>query len=477
MATEYKLSYTASEIDDRLGMAGNAVLFTEQELTEEQKAQVRANIGAISQEEKDSITTDIEYAYDGDKESMSDAVWVKNGLGYDLYFKVADLPTGELNIVGSQVSLIVRDNSYQNAFFEITEETLNETVTHGEVVVSAKVSGFTQIFTQIPGESNPITILIICERPGRYKTSLNGWYEDCLFEEKGIYFLEQQPEFGEKYTSNFYTSFTVLNDGSDLIPIEYTGNEVQVFRRGLCIGDSITHGSFNYTGGSAGGLVIRNYSYPAIFNRLTGIEVVNSGIGGATSKTWYEASLDGDTSSGRWFNGEWEWITNPEPQEGITITQALDYSGFDFSIIHMGINDIGMRGEVTVEEAVATYETYMGNIITKLKEENEGIKIFIATIIPCYATPGDYAFEVLNEKIREIVEKTDNAYLIDLNLYSECKSGTAYENQHLTAIGYHKMASELSAYISYIIKTNLDEFKEIQFIGTEYTISSTTETE
>lgn len=46
MANEYKLSYTASEIDNRLGIAGNAILYTEQTLTEEQKAQARANIGA-----------------------------------------------------------------------------------------------------------------------------------------------------------------------------------------------------------------------------------------------------------------------------------------------------------------------------------------------------------------------------------------------------------------------------------------------
>lgn len=45
MAEEYKLSYTAEEIDERLGMAGVAVAYTEQDLTEEEQAQARANIG------------------------------------------------------------------------------------------------------------------------------------------------------------------------------------------------------------------------------------------------------------------------------------------------------------------------------------------------------------------------------------------------------------------------------------------------
>ena len=48
MAEEYKLSYTGKEIDERLGNAGNAVTHTAQTLTDEQKAQARANIGAAA---------------------------------------------------------------------------------------------------------------------------------------------------------------------------------------------------------------------------------------------------------------------------------------------------------------------------------------------------------------------------------------------------------------------------------------------
>lgn len=46
---EYKLSYTANEIDRRLGEIDNAVKYTEQALTEDQKAQARANIGAMAE--------------------------------------------------------------------------------------------------------------------------------------------------------------------------------------------------------------------------------------------------------------------------------------------------------------------------------------------------------------------------------------------------------------------------------------------
>lgn len=42
---EVTLNFTAEQIDLRLENAGNAILHTEQTLTEEQKAQARANIG------------------------------------------------------------------------------------------------------------------------------------------------------------------------------------------------------------------------------------------------------------------------------------------------------------------------------------------------------------------------------------------------------------------------------------------------
>ena len=51
MATEYKLSYTAEEIDEKLSEIDNAVLYIGQELTDTQKEQARENIGAASVEQ------------------------------------------------------------------------------------------------------------------------------------------------------------------------------------------------------------------------------------------------------------------------------------------------------------------------------------------------------------------------------------------------------------------------------------------
>ena len=49
--------------------------------------------------------------------------------------------------------------------------------------------------------------------------------------------------------------------------------------------------------------------------------------------------------------------------------------------------------------------------------------------------------------------------MLDLNYYSECASHESYNVTHPTALGYQKIASEIASMISYIIKTNLNDFK------------------
>jgi lysophospholipase L1-like esterase len=245
----------------------------------------------------------------------------------------------------------------------------------------------------------------------------------------------------------------------------YSGNEIEVFTRGLCIGDSITEGVFNHKDGEVG---IKKYSYPSALKRMTGIDIVNAGVSGLTSKTWYEASLNSDTQYGTWVNNEWVWNMSPTGSANDIISKSLDYSNFDFAIIHLGINDIGMMGSATIDETLATYETYINNIITKLKTDSVGIKIFLCTITPAYANPGNRIYELLNERIRAIATAISDVYLIDINTYSDCHINTPYKYGHLTAIGYCKMATEIMSLISSTIRNNLDKFKWVQFIGTNY---------
>lgn len=183
----------------------------------------------------------------------------------------------------------------------------------------------------------------------------------------------------------------------------------------------------------------------------------------------YDASLNSDALWGKWFNDEWVWDINPTATVSDTVSSELNYSNFDFAIIHLGINDLGMKDEnTTIDECIATFEININKIISKLKTNNKGIKIFFATIIPSYAPATNSGYLALNNKIKSIVEANDDIYLLDLNKYSEIANHTAYNRIHPTALGYQKLANEIAAYISYIIRHNLDEFEAVQFIGTDY---------
>jgi lysophospholipase L1-like esterase len=312
-------------------------------------------------------------------------------------------------------------------------------------------------------------MIVICTKAGKYDIALNGWTEPLQFSEPGIYFMDSRANWGGKYVESLFRSGTDVPEETEENPAEYNGNEIQMFTKGLCIGDSITEGVFNYSDGQT---VIKKYSYPSVLKRITGIDVVNAGVGGLTAKTWYEASIDSNTQYGRWVNNEWVWHASPETAEGDVVSEALDYSGYDFAVIHLGINDIYLMGEATLDETISTFEANIYNIINKLKAENTGIKVFLATIIPSYAYHGNTDYAAINEKIREIANATENVFLIDLNAYSACLGGTPYHNIHLTALGYNKMASEIKSLICYTIKANLEKFKEVQFIGTEYDIGT-----
>jgi lysophospholipase L1-like esterase len=201
--------------------------------------------------------------------------------------------------------------------------------------------------------------------------------------------------------------------------------------------------------------------------RITGVEIVNAGIAGMSSQTWYEAAQNSDSQWGKWVNQEWVWNTNPTNNGNDIISSELDFSGFDFAIIHMGINDLASvyDNSKTIEEVLDNFNTYIGLIIEKLKVANNGIKIFFATIIPSYAPAANPTYKQLNEKIKSIAEVTEDVYLIDINLYSEIASKPEYNETHPTALGYHKLANEIKSYISYIINNNLSEFINIQFVG------------
>jgi lysophospholipase L1-like esterase len=230
----------------------------------------------------------------------------------------------------------------------------------------------------------------------------------------------------------------VVNGATDMNPCNYGGNDMLVFNKVLCIGDSLTSGTFNYRVGGTTGNYIEDakYSYPTYLKKLTGCDTVNMGNGGMSSAEWYNAHKNDDLS------------------------------GYDCAIIQLGVNDC-IRYATWVE----TSETAFTNIINKLKAENKNIKIFVANIIPAtsYSNAQYLAFSAdLLAWVESTYASDANVIPLDMQQYGHTKDSPAYNCGHLSALGYRRLAQDYKGYIGWYINQNKTAFKEVQFIGTDY---------
>jgi len=245
---------------------------------------------------------------------------------------------------------------------------------------------------------------------------------------------EQAQALWAGYTGAKPTGETVYASDSEYVdyhyypanPCDYNGDEINVFNKIVCLGDSITSGYFNAA--SSGSQSIQKYSYPTQLKKITGVETVNLGVAGTTSVSWW-ASHSTD-----------------------------DFSGYDCAIINFGINDALQN--VSEADARAAF----ASIISALKSANTGIKIFIANVNPAYAR-GSTEYDVINAIIEDIATTTTDCYFIDLTQYGHTV-GVANADGHLTAVGYLHLAMDYKAAISWIIKNNPVAFRYVQFIGT-----------
>jgi lysophospholipase L1-like esterase len=220
-------------------------------------------------------------------------------------------------------------------------------------------------------------------------------------------------------------------------PCDYDGREISVFNKILCVGDSMTEGTFNHLdSGVTQWVSYAKYSYPTYLHKMTGVDVTNLGHGGQTSVQWYSTE------------------------------QNTDLSGYDCAIIQLGINDFGTYGELGADT-----KTAFQNIITKLKTENKNIKIFVANIIPAtsYSSDGYKAFSTaLLEWLETTYVSDPNVIPVDIQQYGHTGNSSAFNAGHLTALGYMMLAQDYIGFISAYIKNNGSVFREVQFIGTDY---------
>ena len=271
----------------------------------------------------------------------------------------------------------------------------------------------------------PITVPEGCKY-ARFSTNTDWWADTSQI---WLYTENIKPK---EYSVGL--SIPTIEEEKEVNPCEYDGDEICVFRKGLCIGDSLTEGVFNYNDNDVKYLTDSTKSYPSKLAMLTGLEIVNKGHGGLTSDEWYATE------------------------------QNTDLSGFDFCIIQLGVND-SIRHSGWTQTSIDAFT----NIINKVKAENNNIKIYVATIMPAKSYNGNN-IDAVSQGIRDLVSSLadDNVILLDMAIYAHTNDSDAYNCGHLSELGYYRLAKDYKAYISYHISKNLMQYQQIQFVGTEH---------
>lgn len=222
------------------------------------------------------------------------------------------------------------------------------------------------------------------------------------------------------------------------------------------IGDSLASGeSVGVSGGQAQYVDNYNYSWGQFIAKKYGMTCINFSAGGLTTRSWLTGQLSRLRNSDNKCNAY---------------------------IIALGVNDytlgseyIGTSSDININDFTQNADTFYGNygkIIGNIKDIQPKAKIFLFTIPDQTPNPTrDYS--ALNTAIRTIATLFTNVYLIDLandynNYYT---TGFIYNNMrggHYNAISYDYMAELLYKWISDYMISHYQDFKQIEFIGTNY---------
>lgn len=254
MATEYKFPYTALDIETKLSKVVDSKLLPD--VTSGDNGKILSVVdgawAAISEENKENvIITEVQYSYDGNYDAEGLVIIEFNGI--KSFIKVGDIPDGKIDLINGAVYITHKNNASKDRSFDITEEMLEKVVIRDNTEIKASVSGLTQILYPSAANAQDSAQICICTRPGQYDIAFETWLTRLYFPEKGVYLVDSRLFGGNTYVTSLVCNVvkTISEDGEvESSPVKYDGHEIQVFSRGLCIGDSITEGMVNHNGGT-----------------------------------------------------------------------------------------------------------------------------------------------------------------------------------------------------------------------------------
>ena len=239
------------------------------------------------------------------------------------------------------------------------------------------------------------------------------------------------------------------------------GGYCGIFRTIGCVGDSLSSGEFEGTGedGKSTYHDMFDYSWGQYLARMAGCTARNFSRGGMTGKEYCESFA---AAKGFW-----------DPAKAC---QAY--------IIALGVNDlfglkqpVGEMSDICAEDPTKNADTFTGwyaRIVSQLKAIQPKAKFFFVTL-PRQTDHNEEQAALADAhaaRLYELAEYFDNAYVIDLRkyapVYDEAFRKKFFLSGHMTPTGYLFTARMIVSYVDYIIRHDMEAFKQVGFIGTPW---------
>ena len=227
-----------------------------------------------------------------------------------------------------------------------------------------------------------------------------------------------------------------------------------------CVGDSLSSGEFETLDRKGGHHYydVFDYSWGQFMARTAGVTVYNFSRGGMSARQYMETFA------------EEKDFWNPEKK-------CKAY------IIALGVNDllnnreeVGSIADICAEDYQKNKPTFAGHyamIVQRLKEISPDAKFFFMTMPEENNRREVEAMKDAHASLMyDFAEYFSNSYVLDLKryapVYDETFKERFYLNGHLNACGYAFTAQMVLSYIDYIIRHNMEDFREIGLVNTPW---------
>ena len=244
--------------------------------------------------------------------------------------------------------------------------------------------------------------------------------------------------------------------------IVQNGGFCGIFRKIVCVGDSLSSGEME---GMMDGKRIYHdmyeYSWGQFMARDIGAEVYNCSKGGMTAKAYIESFAD-----------ERGFFDEKYAAQAYIIALGVN----DMARVIDGEMEYGSLADVHVDAPEENPHTFVGAyaaILSRYRKLQPKAKFFLMTMPSHHMddTLGQY-YDKHQKTMYELAGIFENCYVLDFRKYApdydaEFKK-SFYLAGHMNPTGYRLTALMVESYIDYLIRHNVDDFRQIAFVGTPY---------